>query len=206
MNPPINKIICGDCSEVLLFWCDESVDLTVTSPPYDELRDYKGYSFDFEKTARQLYRVTKTGGIVVWVVGDQVIDGSESGNSFRQALYFKECGFNLHDTMIYEKNGALPDNCRYFQVFEYMFILSKGRPKTVNFIEDRKNRFKERWGKGRCVREKDGSLTPRDEWKGRDYGRRNNIWRYNTGAGYSSAEEIAFDIQQHSRNYWHTTI
>lgn len=193
MRMEINSIICGDCLEVMKDWPDGCIPLTVTSPPYDELRDYKGYKFDFEAIASELYRITMQGGIVVWVVGDQVVEGSETGTSFKQALFFKHIGFNIHDTMIYRKNGALPDNVRYFQVFEYMFVFSKGRPKTINFIEDRKNRFTERWGKGRRVREKDGSLSPRDEWHGREYGRRNNIWKYNTGFGYSTKEEVAFE-------------
>ena len=99
----MNDLICGNNIDVLKTMESECIDLTVTSPPYDNLRDYNGYSFDFEGLAEQLYRVTKKGGIVVWVVGDSVINGSESGTSFRQALHFKEIGFNLHDTMIYAK-------------------------------------------------------------------------------------------------------
>jgi site-specific DNA-methyltransferase (adenine-specific) len=113
----------------------ESVDLTVTSPPYDNLRTYNGYCFDFENIARELYRVTKQGGVVVWVVGDATIDGSETGTSFRQALFFMECGFKLHDTMIYRKVNPIPQNHnRYEQCYEYMFCLSKGKPKTFNPI------------------------------------------------------------------------
>ena len=114
---------------------DGVVDLTVTSPPYDSLRTYNGYEFNFEATARELYRVTKPGGVVVWVVGDAVVNGGETGTSFRQALYFQEVGFRLFDTMIYEKTGtSYPSNGRYTQVFEYMFVLSKSRPKTFNPI------------------------------------------------------------------------
>src|SRR5208282_6015981 len=114
------------------------VDLTVTSPPYDGLRFYNGYAFDFETIARELYRVTKDGGVVVWVVADQTTSGSESGSSFRQALFFKECGFNLHDTMIWSKVPVPFDpKCRrYWQSFEYMFVLSKGRPKTCNYLTE----------------------------------------------------------------------
>ena len=111
------------------------IDLTITSPPYDNLRTYNGYEFEFEKIAKELYRVTKEGGVVVWIVGDATINGSETGTSFKQALYFKEIGFNLHDTMIYKKYNPVPNaNCRYNQSFEYMFILSKGKPKTFNPI------------------------------------------------------------------------
>ncbi len=114
---------------------DNSIDLTVTSPPYDNLRTYNGYSFDFEKLAQGLYRVTKDGGVVVWIVGDQTKDGSETGTSFRQALYFKEIGFNIHDTMIYHKINPIPlTHNRYEQCFEYMFVFSKGKPKSFNPI------------------------------------------------------------------------
>ena len=104
----VNKIYNENCLDTMVRMPDGFVDLTVTSPPYDNLRDYKGYSFPFEEIAKELYRVTKQGGVVVWIVADATIKGSETGTSFRQALYFMECGFNLHDTMIYEKNGANP--------------------------------------------------------------------------------------------------
>ena len=119
---------------------DKSIDIVVTSPPYDNLREYKGYSFNFEGIAQELWRVIKDGGVVVWVVGDATVNGSETGTSFRQALYFKEIGFNLHDTMIWRKNNfSNPSNNRYHQIFEYMFIFSKDNPKTFNAIKDRKN-------------------------------------------------------------------
>ena len=134
----------GDSREVLRGIFSESIDLTVTSPPYDNLRTYKdSLEWDFEvfkEIAQELFRVTKQGGVVVWVVGDATIKGSETGTSFKQALYFKEIGFNLHDTMIYAKDGiSFPDKNRYQNSFEYMFIFSKGSPKTKNLIHDRKN-------------------------------------------------------------------
>ena len=132
----INQIICGDCLEVMKGISDNYIDLTVTSPPYDNLRDYKGYIFNFEGIANELFRVTKQGGVVVWVIGDATIKGSETGTSFKQALYFKEIGFNLHDTMIYAKNNPIIlTHNRYEQQFEYMFIFSKGKPKTFNPIK-----------------------------------------------------------------------
>lgn len=136
-----NIIHCGECAEVMQGQIqDDSIDLTVTSPPYDNLRDYNGYVFEFEKIARELWRVTKPGGVVVWVVADATINGSETGTSFRQALYFMGIGFNLHDTMIYKKDALqFPDANRYGQVFEYMFIFSKSIPKTMNFINDKRN-------------------------------------------------------------------
>src|SRR5690554_1628227 len=117
------------------------IDLTVTSPPYDNLRTHKGYEFNFEEIAKELYRVTKDGGVIVWVVNDATIKGSETGTSFRQALYFKEIGFNLHDTMIWEKtgSGAFGSVLCYAQNFEYMFVFSKGKPNAINLIKDREN-------------------------------------------------------------------
>lgn len=132
----LNKIYNENCLDTMARMKDNFIDLTVTSPPYDNLRDYNGYSFDFESIAKELYRVTKDGGVVVWIVGDATIKGSETGTSFKQALFFKECGFNLHDTMIYEKaNISFPDSVRYYNAFEYMFILSKGKPKSFNPIK-----------------------------------------------------------------------
>lgn len=134
----LNKIYCMDNVEGMRMLDNECVDLTVTSPPYDNLRQYNGYSFDFENVAKELYRVTKQGGVVVWVVGDATIKGSETGTSFRQALFFMECGFNLHDTMIYHKEIPTwnKTSMRYRQHFEYMFVFSKGKCKTFNPIRD----------------------------------------------------------------------
>ena len=124
----------GDCAKVLAEFPGACIDLTVTSPPYDNLRTYKGYTFDFETIARELYRVTKPGGVVVWVVGDATIDGSETGTSFRQALYFKGLGFNLHDTMIYQTDKPPMNDNRYRAEFEYMFVFSKGKPRSTNLL------------------------------------------------------------------------
>jgi len=136
----IDKIYNEDCIETMKRMPDNFIDLTVTSPPYDNLRKYNGFCFDFENVAKQLYRVTKEGGVVVWVVGDATVNGSETGTSFRQALYFMDCGFNLHDTMIWAKDGggAIGSNLSYTQNFEYMFVFSKGRPKATNLIYDKK--------------------------------------------------------------------
>ncbi len=163
---------------------DNSIDLTITSPPYDNLRNYNGYSFDFESIAKELYRVTKKGGVVVWVVGDATIKGSETGTSFKQALYFMECGFNLHDTMIWKKQtftdtGSL--KVRYGNVFEYMFILSKGKLKTFNPIKDRKNKTNGKKKHG-TVRQKDGGLKPISSIGKmiNEFGQRLNVWDINT--------------------------
>jgi len=127
-----------ECLEFMKDIPDNSIDLTVTSPPYDSLRTYNGYTFDFEGIAKELYRVTKQGGVVVWVVGDATISGSETCTSDRQKLYFKDvCGFNVHDTMIWGKTNPPPqtkEGRRYTLAHEYMFILSKGKPKTFNPI------------------------------------------------------------------------
>jgi len=165
---------------------DNSIDLTVTSPPYDNLRDYKGYVFDFENIAKELYRVTKNGGIVVWVVGDQTINFCESLTSFKQAIYFKEvCGFNLLDTMIYGKENYLPPpplSKSYAQQFEYMFIISKGKPnifKTIKIPCIHAGKIITRTKRG--TNERDGgcsktTLTKDEKTKG-------NIWFYKTGGG-----------------------
>ncbi len=185
----IDSIICGNCIDVMRGIEDGIIDLTVTSPPYDNLRDYKGYTFDFESIAKELYRITKQGGIVVWVVGDQTINGSETGTSFRQALYFKEIEFNLHDTMIYEKKcPKFGSNNRYHSAFEYMFILAKGSPETHNLLKDRRNI--EAGGlivRKKSKRNKDGTLSensayivdPNRTYK--EFGLRNNIWRWGAG-------------------------
>ena len=133
----INKNYNESNLETMAKMPDNFIDLTVTSPPYDNLRTYNGYSFDFESTAKELYRVTKQGGVVVWVVGDATIKGSETGTSFKQALFFKEIGFNLHDTMIWRKPNAPPQTKvgrRYTLAHEYMFVFSKGKINTFNPI------------------------------------------------------------------------
>jgi len=193
----INKNYNESNLETMARMPDCFIDLTVTSPPYDGLRTYNGYSFPFEDIAKELYRVTKEGGIVVWVVGDETKDGSESGTSFRQALYFMECGFLLHDTMIYEKNGAAyPANDksnRYSQTFEYMFVFSKGKPKTSNLLRDKPNRWAGSGTFGQnSERKKDGTIKKRGEFIVPEFSYRNNIWRINNGFGYSSKDDIAY--------------
>lgn len=171
-----------DCVEGMKMLPDNCIDLTVTSPPYDNLRTYKGFEWDFEATAKELYRITKPGGVVVWIVADATIKGSETGSSFKQALFFKDCGFNIHDTMIWDKGlftatGSLA--VRYGSVFEYMFVFSKGKPKAFNPIKDRKN--KHAGGKLHgTVRLADGSFKPvsgaGSKTRGK-IGQRFNIWQ-----------------------------
>lgn len=180
----LNKIYNEDCLVTMGKMPDNYIDLTVTSPPYDNLRDYKGYSFDFENIAKELARVTKKGGVIVWIVNDQCSNGSESGTSFRQALFFKDvCGLNLHDTMIYQKrNFSHPEKSRYHSVFEYVFILSKGRPKTFNPICDRKNITAGCLGNlgVNTFTEKDGSKSIRKKQITKEFGMRHNVWIGNT--------------------------
>lgn len=193
MSDFVNKLHLGKIPDALTLLPDGCVDLTVTSPPYDDLRTYKGgYSFDFEATAKELYRVTKLGGVVVWVVGDATYKGSETLTSFKQAIYFKEaCGFNVHDTMIYSKKNPTPHNHnRYEPQFEYMFVFSKGKPKTFNpllepvqtVMKPRKDFHHDRnYKRGNSVR---GHKTHK---------RRFNIWSYMVGGlGKSASDPEAF--------------
>jgi DNA modification methylase len=181
----INKIYNMDNVEGLKLLDDCSVDLTVTSPPYDNLREYKGFSFDFENVAKQLYRVTKNGGVVVWVVNDTTCKFRESLSSFKQILYFVDtCGFGLLDTMIFAKKDyppPYPSLKRYANQFEFMFVLSKGRPKTFNPIQIDKIGLGE--GK-KAFRKSNGELRRKDV---KDNGKKtkpaSNLWFYQVGGG-----------------------
>ena len=167
-----NQIFNENCLETMQKMPDGFIQATITSPPYDDLRAYEGYEFDFEAIAKELFRVTKDSGVVVWVVGDATINGSESGSSFRQALYFIELGFRLHDTMIFEKNSpafpARKNSNRYTQIFEYMFVFSKGNPKS-SLICDKSNK----WSGHKDYSGKLKNPVP-------DFSPRNNIWKYTT--------------------------
>lgn len=181
------KLMYGDCLERTKEIPDNSIDLVVTSPPYDNLRTYKdslNWNFEiFKNVANELKRVLKKGGVIVWVVGDATIKGSETGSSFKQALYFKEIGLNLHDTMIYQKdNCPFPSRNRYYANFEYMFVISKGSPKTFNAISDRENK-----SFGRAIsgtnRQSNGTTVPIKN-KGKKiekYGVRFNVWLISEG-------------------------
>jgi DNA modification methylase len=192
------RIEHGDSAHVLKTIESASVDLVVTSPPYDGLRTYNGYSFDFEAIAQELTRVLRPGGVIVWVVGDAVEDGSETGTSFRQALYFKdECGLNIHDTMIYQKFGMpFPESTRYYQNFEYMFVLSKGTPTTVNLLEDRPNKSAGMKSDG-TRRQRDGTLVKvAKPVIMKDVGVRFNIWQIApSGVGVWSAHPAVFPYE-----------
>jgi DNA modification methylase len=200
----INRIYNESCITGMQKMDEECVDLVVTSPPYDNLREYNNsssWNFDvFIEVAFELTRVLKPGGIIMWNVGDAVVDGSETGSSFRQALHFKDdCGLRLHDTMLYQKpSAAYPagdKSLRYSQVFEYCFILSKGKPKTVNLIRDKPNAWAgtRSWGNA-TSRLASGELKKADDKTKpiKDVGIRDNIWRINNGAGFGQKNSLAY--------------
>ena len=201
-----NKNYNCNCIDGLKLLDDNSVDLTVCSPPYDNLREYHGvinedtWNFDvFKPIAKELYRVTRKGGVVVWVVGDAVVDGGETGSSFRQALYFQECGFKLHDTMIYEKNSstfpARADSKRYSQIFEYMFVFVKGKIRSdIKLIADKKNKWFgwTNWGQhsqydteGNLVKAKNIRPIP-------EFSLRTNIWKYSVSFNDKTGHPAVF--------------
>lgn len=194
-----NRMLNGDNVEIMKTMPKECIDLVVTSPPYDDLRDYEGeivWNFDkFKEVAKELYRVMKPGGVVVWVVGDKIKNGDKSLTSFKQAIHFQDIGFKIYDVIIYEKTGTAPPHPnRYFNAFEYMFVLTKGKGKikTVNVIKDKENK----WGGHETYsdvtrREKDGTLTNKGKKVVNKYGVRTNIWRYVNGKGFAAKESIA---------------
>lgn len=193
----------NNCEEVLKKMEDNTIDLVVTSPPYDNLREYgksSTWNFDiFKSIAKELCRVIKSGGVIVWVVGDQTVKGSETGTSFKQALYFKELGLNLHDTMIYAKNNPIPQNHnRYEQCFEYMFVFSKGKPNTFNPLkEDTKNSGKVfNWGNRKSVLDKNQCRRDRgeDNLVCKDKKIKKNIFYYSIGGG-KTGHPAVFPLQ-----------
>lgn len=168
----INKLYNENCLETLKRMPSELLDMVLTSPPYDNLRKYDGFEFDFEAIAEELVRVLKPDGVIVWIVGDATIGGSETGTSFRQALHFMKLGLKLHDTMIYEKNGATypakANGNRYTNIFEYMFVLAKGTVQA-ELIKDKPNK----WAGHKDWSKKLSNPVP-------THSPRNNIWRYKT--------------------------
>lgn len=201
MNLELNKTHCMNNIDGMKLLPSNYIDLTVTSPPYDDLRGYKGCEWNFEifkETAHELYRVTKDGGVVVWVVGDKTKNGSESGTSFKQALYFKEIGFNLYDTMIYAKTNYVPlTHKRYEQGFEYMFILTKGKIKTFNGIreESKYAGTKPRPTHRNKSKDNDILIISNSVSKNRrvnDTKLKSNIWFYTVGKNHTTMDGIAF--------------
>lgn len=200
MTPDV-QLYEGDCVEVLQGLPEASIELIITSPPYDNLRAYGPYfdpaRFDWRSVITQLYRILVPGGVVVWVVADATVDGSETGTSFRQALWAKDCGFNLHDTMIYEVagTGAKGSIYAYWQAFEYMFVWSKGRPKTVNRIADVWNTG---GGKVRSKGVKASQIRSRMERANIINPTRSvrpNVWRYAVGQEDSRGHPAPFPLK-----------
>jgi len=193
----LNKIYHTEAINGMKLLDDNSIPFTLTSPPYDNIRKYKGFTFNFKGIADELYRITSPGGVIVWIVGDGTEKGGETGTSFKQALYFKEIGFTLHDTMIYHKSAFnFPANNRYHQVFEYMFVLTKGKLKTFNPIKDRKNIYvgQKAHGKHRGKDEndyKDMSKIVKAKPVG-EYGQRTNVWYTKVGGGHVTKDKIAY--------------
>jgi site-specific DNA-methyltransferase (adenine-specific) len=185
----------ANCLDYLRSQPADSIKFTLTSPPYDDIRDYKGYSFPFEEIAQELWRVTRPGGVIAWNVADATVKGSETGTAMRQALYFMSLGFRLHDTMIYVKKNPMPagvSSKRYHQAWEYIFILSRDAPETFNPI---------------MVRAKFGHLEANMKHRGTDgnlnyvktkrneFTKVRNVFEYSVGGGHSTKDRIAFQHQ-----------
>jgi len=180
---PVDQIICGDNCDVLGTFPRDCIDLVVTSPPYDDLRTYGGHDWDFYGVAWQLKRVLKPGGVIVWVVADQTKDGSETGTSFMQALHFKSLGLRLDDTMIYQKPGTVcVTQCRYYQVFEYMMVLAKGKPKTWNPVQ-----VKTTGHGGTSVGSKKRGTVREMSSSRNEYRNADNVWKVLPGVNGSDA-------------------
>jgi DNA modification methylase len=187
------RIYNDSCLDYLKTLPDNSIKFVLTSPPYDDIRDYKGYSFPFEDIAKELWRTTKSGGVIAWNVADATVKGSETGTSMRQALYFMSLGFRLHDTMIYAKKNPMPagvSSKRYHQAWEYIFILSKDAPETFNPIT-----VKAKFGHLEANmkhRGKDGEIKYK-KTKRNEYTKVRNIFEYSVGGGHSTKDKIAFE-------------
>lgn len=177
----LDSVICGDNCEVMRQWPDECIDLVVTSPPYDDLRTYGGHEWDFYGVAWNLARLLKPGGVIVWVVGDATKDGSETGTSMRQALHFQTLGLNLHDSMIYQMagTGAKGSNAAYWQEWEYCFVISKGRPKSINRLTKRRAETSGPPGSRIAANGKRKEVCTAT---GGEESVRGNVWRYAVGA------------------------
>lgn len=188
----INRIYNEDCLKTMAKMPDNFIDLVVTSPPYDDLRTYNGYSFDFEKIAKELLRVLKEGAILVWVIGDQSRDWNLTLTPERQAIRFQEIGFKAAGRFIYKKDSNMPRQGWYGNQFELKYILLKGkRPKTVNLLTEKSNHAGKIYGGGR--RSKDGSYKPRPRKPVNKVIARSNIWEYNTGFNKTTKDKIAFN-------------
>jgi DNA modification methylase len=195
----MGKVIQGDSAEVMKTFEPNSIDLTITSPPYDNVRLFKGHKWDCDAIIKELFRITKVGGVVVWVVADQYINGGRSGSSFRQAVQFQDAGFKIHDVMIYQKSGyAYPagrKSTRYTQIYEFMFVFCKGKIKTHNLIKDKVNKSYSPNLKPRkkITKNQNGEtiIQPLGNVVNQT-GYRNNIWTFSTGRGHTSKNSVVF--------------
>ena len=188
------KIFHENCIETLERMPADCLDMTITSPPYDDLRDYNGYHFPVEQIACGLFRTMKNGGVVIWVVGDRTVDGDETLSSFKHAFAFKDAGFRVHDTMIYAKNNPIPSDCgkRYRQCFEYMFCFSKGQPKTFNPIMEPTKSAGQKITAFRITGKGRGNVPDEDIGREIKSERKvSNIFAYKVGMS-SSKDKIAF--------------
>lgn len=206
----LNAVYCEENLITLGRMPDNFIDLTVTSPPYDDLdenleptkkraRDYKGHTWEFKPLVKELFRVTKDGGVVVWVVADRTVKGSETGTSFRQALYFMKCGFGLFDTMIYKRHSPHPPNVRYWDSFEYMFVFSKGKPRVFNPITQEKAKYKNSPSATHRKKRGDVSRLDKEAWKRKKSANKrttriaDNIWEISAGYMKSTTDLVAYD-------------
>ena len=190
MNRQINQIIHGKCQDIMKTLSDNYIDLTVTSPPYDQIRKYNGYDFNFEGIAQELFRITKEGGVVVWVVKDQTKKYNQSGTCFKQALYFQNVGFNFYDTLIYQKLVSSPPHDNYYNDnWEYIFVFSKGIPK-LNPIKDHRN--KHIGIKKAMIKNADNSKRNKLKSIG-PYSKRGKVWSYAVGGNKSTKDKMAFE-------------
>ncbi|HBR58465.1 MAG TPA: site-specific DNA-methyltransferase [Blastocatellia bacterium] len=191
----LEHIYREDCIETLAAMPDNFLDMTITSPPYDDLRDYNGYHFPVEEISGRLYEKTKPGGVVIWVVGDRTLNGDETLSSFTHAFAFKKAGFRVHDTMLYVKNNPIPSDCgrRYRQAFEYMFCFSKGQPKTFNPITEPTKSAGQKITAFRITTAGRGNVPDEDIGREIKSERKvSNIFTYNVGTS-SSRDKIAFE-------------
>jgi len=184
----------GNCKDILRSMDQESVDLILTSPPYDSIRDYTGYEFDFYNIAIELRNLIKPGGLIVWVVSDQTLNGSETGTSFEQAIFFKKIGLKLHDTMIFQKNAYDPNihHARYMGVFEYMFVFLKGeKPKAFNPILKKNSCYGNKSGVHKSMQASGKRYVYDVDRKIAKESKRGNIWTYNVGNA-TGDDKLAF--------------
>lgn len=190
MKVNVNEIYCGDCIDLMKHMESNCVDCVVTSPPYDKLRNYKGYEFNCAGIAKELFRVMKVGGVVVWVVGDAIVKGNKTLTSFRQALIFQDAGFNVHDVMIYKKkNTPFMRSNAYTNCYEFMFVFSKGSPKTFNPLKEPTVRN----GYEMLVHNKGADGVNKKVLKElKKEKTRTNIWEYAVGLGGTTKDKIAF--------------